>query len=298
MTIFLGVSGYVELTRSASASTYTSLVNPSDVNASKNRFSFDFPSSMLLTGDRIELRATDGGLLSFVASSGWDNNVQQDRGSWFIHVDELGGIRLYDTFANALNGEVLGRVDLVTPSRDVPIEVRAVSAESRILGKVTNYELNNSRDAVDVTTLSDEFREQHSGLISGSGSITCFFDYRSSSDTGNTGNPNELAIYLHQLLLRQQLGSKFTARLFVLGTGTGKGSAANDRLWFELDAVVTNAAIALQPDAVINSTFDFVSTGAIQLKAPTVTSGYLLQQNNDFILLEQDGTSRLELEYQ
>jgi hypothetical protein len=299
MTVFLGAAGYVELRRSATADTFFSIVNPSDVNAAKNRFSFDFPSGMLLTGDRIEIKATDGGLLSFVAATGWANNIQQDRGTWFVNIDELGGVRLYATFSNALNGEATGRIDLVTPERDIPIEVQDVAASARILGRVTSYEFNNAREAVDVTELSDEFRRQHSSLISGSGSITCFFDYRNTVATTN-GQPPELAVYMHQLLLRQKLGGEFSAKLFVLGAGWGTAgsSAADDQLWFEFDAIITNAGVVLQPDAAVQSKFDFITTGAIGFKVSTGgAGGYILQEDADFLLLDQDPSSRLELEY-
>lgn len=299
MTVILGVAGYVELRRSTTADTFSSIVNPSDVNAVRNRFSFDFPSGMLLTGDRIEIKATDGGLLSFVNSTGWAAAQQLDRGTWYVNIDELGGVRLYDTFSNALNGELPGRVDLLIPNRDIPIEVKDVAASARILGRVTSYEFNNAREAVDVTELSDEFRRQHSSLISGSGSIQCFFDYRNTAAASN-GQPPELAVYMHQLLLRQKLGGEFSAKLFVLGAGwsTAGAAAEDDRLWFEFDAIITNAGVALQPDAAVQSKFDFVTTGPISFKAVTSPAGnYILQEDTDYLLLDQDPASRLELEY-
>ena len=297
MTVFLGVAGYVELQRSLTGDVFTSVVNPSDVSPSKNRFSFDFPSGMLLTGDRIEIKATDGGLLTFVDASGWSNNTQQDDGNWYINVDELGGVKLYDTFYSALNGESSGRIDLLTPERDISIEVRNVDTNSKILGRVTNYEFNNTREAVDVTELSDEFRRQHSSLISGNGRISCLFDYRAQGSLRD-GQTTELASYMHQLILRQKLGAQFAAKLFVVGSGWGEGTdATDDRVWFEFDGLITNAGITLSPDQVVASQFDFVTTGAISLKAATAAGNYLLQQNSDYILLEQDATAKLELEY-
>lgn len=296
MTVFLGVAGYVELQRSLTGEVFTSVVNPSDVNAGKDRFSFDFPDGMLLTGDRIEIRATDGGLLTFVDATGWDNNTQQDRGTWYINVDELGGIRLYSTFYTALNGEPAGRIDLDVPDRDIPIEIRNVDTASNILGRVTSYDFNNSREAVDVTELSDEFRRQHSSLISGSGTIDCLFDYRAMG-ARRTGQTAELASYMHQLVLRQKLGAEFTAKLFVVGSGWGEGGGIDDRVWFEFTGLITNAGLTLAPDQVVSSRFEFVTTGQIALKAATAAGGYLLQQNSDYILLEQDTTAKLELEY-
>jgi hypothetical protein len=297
MTVFLGVAGYVELQRSLTGEVFTSVINPSDVNPTKDRFSFDFPEGMLLTGDRIEIKTTDGGLLDFVAASGWANSTQQNDGNWYINVDELGGIKLYDSFYNALNGEASGRVDLETPSRDIPVEVRNVDANSKILGRVTGYEFNNAREAVDVTELSDEFRKQHSSLISGNGSIDCLFDYRAQGNKRD-GQTAELASYMHQLVLRQKLGAQFAAKLFVVGSGWGEGSdGVDDRVWFEFQGLITNAGISLSPDQVVASRFDFVTTGAIALKAATAAGNYLLQQNSDYILLEQDTTAKLELEY-
>lgn len=296
MTVFLGVAGYVELRRSLTGDVFTSVVNPSDVNASKDRFSFDFPDGMLLTGDRIEIKATDGGLLTFIASSGWPSGAQQKDGNWYINVDDLGGIKLYDTFYNALNGESTGRVNLVAPDRNIPVEVRNVDGSSKILGRVTNYEFNNTREAVDVTELSDEFRRQHSSLISGSGTISCLFNYRAQRNERD-GQTGELASYMHQLILRQKLGAQFAAKLFVVGRGWADGDGVDDRVWFEFDGLITNAGITLSPDQVVASQFDFVTTGAISLKAATAAYGYLLQQNSDYILLEQDATAKLELEY-
>ena len=55
MTVFLGNSGRVRLRRSTPERTFTSTVDPGDVNVSKKRFSFDFPQEMLLTGDRLRI---------------------------------------------------------------------------------------------------------------------------------------------------------------------------------------------------------------------------------------------------
>ena len=60
---------------------------------------------------------------------------------------------------------------------NLDIEVTSVQAEYNILGLVRSFELNNDREVVDVTALSDEFRKNESSLISGSGSIECQFHY-------------------------------------------------------------------------------------------------------------------------
>ena len=74
-------------------------------------------------------------------------------------------------------------------------------------------------------------------------------------------------------------------------------SCGSKAVWYEFDALVTNAAIAVQPTALIRSTIQFVTTGEINLRVKPVDQGYLLQDpDNDFILLDQDIASKLELD--
>ena len=281
MAVYLGTIGLVELTRSSIDETFLSDVNPSDVNVSRNRFSFDFAEGQLLTGDQLEIKATDGGLLDFVAGWGYPD------GKWYIHVDEVGGIALYVEFQDAVNGEAANRVPLTLPSRDIPIEVKVADNVSRCLGQVTSYELNTARDAVDVTELGEEFHRQYATLISGNGTLNCFFDYRTDPCAldGTDISSIEEVVYLHQLVLRQQLGSEFKARLSLVRAGSGQ--KVTDELWYEFDAVVTNVGVAFEPAQPVRSTINFVATGPITLKvgAPSI---YLVQ--------EQDAKSRIGLE--
>jgi hypothetical protein len=66
MGIYLGNVGNIELTRKSLEGSKESIVNPSDVNADRNRFSFDFDPSFLISGDLVELSTTDGTDLDFV----------------------------------------------------------------------------------------------------------------------------------------------------------------------------------------------------------------------------------------
>ncbi len=45
MAIYLGNVGFVELRRTGSATPLSSVLDPSDVNASEKRFSFDFDAN-------------------------------------------------------------------------------------------------------------------------------------------------------------------------------------------------------------------------------------------------------------
>jgi len=304
MAVLLGQYGQVELRRSQLDEEFVGEVKQSDVNVARDRFSFDFPSGMLITGDQIEMSTTDGSLLSFVSADGWPTNAVYKDGIFYISVDEVGSIRLYRTFDEAIAGEVAGRINLADAGRTVPIRVRVRNNSERILGQVKSYELNTERDAIDTTNLSDEFRRQYSGLISGSGRITCFFDYeRRSLDpltTGASAGTLEMPLYVHQLLLRTRLGSEFFAKLILVSRGPkpyGTVQDVEDEIWYEFDARITNVGIAFDATEPIESTIDFVTTGEIKLRTRYI-SNYLLQEDADLIRLEANQSGFIEIEQQ
>lgn len=303
MAVLLGYTGQVELRRSQIDDNFTGNVAVSDVNTTKDRFSFDFPSGMLITGDQIEMSTTDGSLLDFIVPSGWPTNTVYKDGIFYIYVDEVGAIRLYNTFDDAISGGVTGRIGLVDAGRTIPISIKVRNNNERILGQVKSFELNTERDTVDTTALSDEFRRQYSGLISGSGRITCFFDYeRRSCDplTQDSTGTIEMPIYVHQLLLRTKLGSEFWAKLTLVSRGPkpyGSAEDIDDEIWYEFDARITNVGIAFDPAEPIESTIDFVTTGEIKLRTRYV-SNYLLQEDAGRIRQEANQSGFLEVEQQ
>lgn len=294
MTVFLGNNGRIRLRRSTPERTFQSVVDPGDVNVTKKRFSFDFPQEMLLTGDRLQISSTNGADLAFVNASGWDGGSQLPDGAWFINVDELGGIQLYDTFSNALNGQNTGKIALSAITSSIPIEVKSVQAEYNILGLVRSFELNNDREVVDITSLGDEFRKRESGLISGSGSVSCEFHYDpdAAGETVDTDVPS----YLHELILRQKLGAEFDAEFYIVDQGQNAQST-NDFFYFEFKGIITNAAISLGVGQLTVSNFNFITTGPILPKLGIgVITNYVLKEDTDKILLEQPGGGKLELE--
>ena len=304
MAVLLGCNGLVELKRTQVDEEFFGSVAVSDVNTDKDRFSFDFPSGMLITGDQIELKTTDGSLLSFVSPNGWPTNQVYKDGVFYLFVDEVGAIRLYRTFDEAISGEVSGRINLVNAGRTVPISVKVRNNNERILGQVKEFELNTEREAIDTTALSDEFRKQYSGIISGSGRITCFFDYeRRDCDPMTTGQSTgvmEMPVYVHQLILRTRLGSEFSAKLTLVGNGPkpgGRSEDNDDELWYEFDARLTNVGLAFDPTQPIESTIEFVTTGEIKLRTRYV-SNYLTQENTDRIRQEANQSGFLEIDQQ
>jgi hypothetical protein len=291
MSTYLGAYGRVALRRKSDEGEKTSVVNASDINVTARRFSFDFEPGFLISGDEVEITSTNGVVLEFVGTDGWANNTKQSSGKWYVFVDDMGGIRLYNNFAASLDGEQASAITLASIASDIPIRVKVENASTRLLGAVTSYEINTNREAIDVTALSEEFRSQYSGLMSGSGTISCYWDYLDTvAESGN---------YLLQLILRTEVGSEFDAELFVKTENyspTGQQSELNDKIYYSISAIITNAAVAFQPGSIVEVTADFITTGPIRLRTGVGQLEYLLQENGDRLELEQDASSYLALE--
>jgi len=286
MSIYLGTHGKVELRREFDGNDIFSTVNVSDVNATRKRLSFDFKLGQLLTGDQVEITSTNGAALSFFLGY-TKTSVKR-----FINVDSLGGIRFYTTFANAVNGGTTNAAILATPGSAIPIKVVVQNSDFRVIAQVNGFELNTQREVIDTTSLSDSFRNQISSLMSGSGNMSCFWEY-----TGET--VQDLPMYLLQLVLRTKVGSQFRAK-FYLKSGnhnpSGIPANANDEIFYEFDGVLTACASQFSPSSTVQFTADFVTTGEIALKVSLESTDKILQEDSDDILLDQDGTAKLLLE--
>lgn len=284
MTVYLGNAGNIELTRD-SGDVIGGTITPSSVDALKDMFSFDFSSGTFVTGDFVEFRSIDNvTTLSFV--SGW----AYSKANFFVNVDQLDGLRLYNTYSDAVAGAANNRIALAVPGSNIAIGCKILNSVPRVLGQIVKFELSTDREAVDTTGLGDEFRNQYSTLITGSGNIECIFDYAVAGDT-------EVAVYLHNLLLRQQFGSDFKANLYILSEGQAQGAnAANDSVWYEISGVMTQAAISCTAGGIIGSTFTFVTTGEIKLRVQTVTfADLVLNSAGDRMELSAANAATLEL---
>jgi hypothetical protein len=285
VSVYLGDSGLVEVKRSGlDDAILASVLNADDVNLARRRFSFDFDPEALLSGDRIEIRTQDGSTLELVAGHNFPD------GLWYCHVDESGGVRLYDNFADALNGDLASALPLVQPTRGIPISVRTRDQLYNCVSQMRSWEITTQRESVDITLLGEEFRRNYaSGLVSGQGRLTCLWDYKQAiCDPMQTANNIEEPHYFAQLLLRVQQGSKFLGRFFVY-----QGSGADPSVWWESDCVVTNVAFSFAPGQPIDSTVEFITTGPIHLRMGTAP-GYMLQESGDVILQETGSPILLE----
>jgi len=281
VSIYLGNAGNIELTRD-SGDTIAGTINVANVDADKDMFSFNFSFGAFVTGDFVEFSSAS--TLSFVSGYAYT------KGNWFVNVDQLGGLRLYPTYADAIAGTSNNRVALAVPGADIAVSCKILNSVPRILANIIRFELSTDREAVDTSSLGDEFRNQYSTLITGSGSIDCQFDYATAGET-------EIAVYLHNLLLRQQFGSDFKANLYILTEGQAQGiNASNDSVWYEIQGIMTNAAIQCTAGDIIESKFTFVTTGEIKLRVQTTTWGdLLLNSAGDRLVLSTADGDVLEL---
>ena len=286
MSVYLGTHGKVELQREFNGGSLFSTINTGDVNVNKKRFSFDFDHGQLLTGDQIEITSTDGTALDFIDSY-TDSSVKK-----FIYVDEIDGIRLYDSFAHAVNGGSSNATTLAAPGDAIPIEVTVENAIPRLLAQVNSFEVNTERETVDTTSLSDEFRTRVNTLISGSGRMSAFWEY-----TGDTAN--ELPHYMLELALRTRVGSNFKGRFYIKTNGhnpSGVAARANDELWYQVNGIITAAAVQFAPDNTVQITADFVTTGTIEIRMNLEVPDDLVQEDGSVLRLDQDAAAKLLLE--
>ena len=208
-----------------------------------------------------------------------------DQTTFYVHVDEAGGMTLYRTFADAVSGEKMSTVVLRQPTQTTMVEAVVANVKFRVIGQVQNFTLNTDREAVDVTELGEDFRKRMSGLISGSGSVTALFEYeqRDCDDSfGHVSKGIEMPIYINQLMLRSSIGSEFDAKLTLVGRGEKPGgttSDVDDEIWQEFTALVTNCGMAFEPGQPVRVTFNYVTTGLIRLHA-RMKSDYLMQEQD------------------
>jgi hypothetical protein len=280
MTFFLGCKGNVRLRRATSVQigALQDQIAPSDVNLTLNRLSFDSAGENILTGDRIDISTSDPrGLLCF-APAVWSSGVAESSISVYANINAAGGLRFFPTFTDAVNNTRANELALNAFTGDpLQIECRVRDVSYTVLGNVTDYTLATDREAIDTTTLTDKFRQLYSaGLLSGSGSINCAFDY---TTTGATETP----LLMLQLIQRLELGSAFDCALYL--TDSENDASVTD-VFYLFDAMVTKAGVEVRAGDIINCTIDFVTTGEIKLLIGSIDE-YILKEDDDRISLEQ-----------
>ena len=285
MPTYLGSGGFVELKRTSMEQSLTASLVPSDVNTSRKRFSVNNVKGNIITGDRISISRTDGsGKLELVSGhNGRD-------GSWFAHVDDLGGLRLYATFALAVGGTKASALALVAPSGNQEISIISRKNNYRPLARIEEYEFTTQRDQIEISQLGDVFKRQYdNGMIQGQGSMTCFWEHRYVASDPDYSTGQEFSSYLARLILRVQQGTDFIGRFFLYR----ESASSSNNAWYECDAQITSCSVSIPNVGIVKTQIEFITSGRFDLKVGS-TPGYILQESTDYIL-QEDG-SKLFLE--
>ena len=281
MTFFLGSQGNIRLRRGTDPvlGVLSETIGLDDIGTVLNRIGTANGIDNLFTGDKVDIETTDARNLLFIPVSNWSSGQVEDTFSAYINVNAAGGLRLFLTFADAVNNTRANEIALQAFTGEpiaVTIAVRDIG--SNVLGDVTSFEFNASREQVDTTALSDKFKNQYNaGLISGSGRIECLFN-------NETSGVKETSLLMLQLIQRLDLGCAFDLFLYLIDKDR---TPSEESVFYALTAVVTNSGVVVDVGGVISCTLDFVTTGELKLVVG-VLAEYLLKEDDDRIRKEQD----------
>ena len=285
MPTYLGSGGFIEFKRTSMDHSLKGTLVPSDVNTTRKRFSITGIKGNIITGDKVEIKRIDGSSNLELVSGNNTRDVM-----FFAHVDDIGGMRLYETFALAVGGTTVNAKTLVAPSGDQTITINARNVAYRPLARIEEYEFTTSRDQIEISQLGDNFKRQYeNGLISGQGSMTCFWEHRYVASDPDYSANQEFSSYLARLILRIKQGADFFGRFFLYR----ESSNSSNNAWYECEAQITNSSISIPNVGIVKTQIDFVTNGEFSLQVGAAP-GYILQETTDYIL-QEDG-SKLFLE--
>ena len=156
MTVFLGDAGRVRIARKGSDRPIFSTVNAADIREDVDRFSLDFAHEQVITGDRLEITTQGGENLSWIDDPAADNSFTR-----YAHVDEAGGIRLYESFSESIEAAKANAISLKKPVTPQVCTFRVVNdGEDRCLAKVKSYQITTERETIDTTNLGSFYRKK------------------------------------------------------------------------------------------------------------------------------------------
>ncbi len=281
MAVYFGQNGEVEIRRDSLSAPLQTKLDPHDVNTFEKRFSVDRSAGSLITGDRIEIGTVDGSTLELVSGHNYND------GTWYVHVDKVGGLRLFTSFALSIRGNKTDALTLVTPSASKDVNIRTANSRFRHLARVQEFEITTNRDQVDLTPLGEQFKKQYeAGLISGQGTLSCLWEHSSdlADAASSTSVDPEFPFYLAQLVIRLQQGADFDGRFYIYNDS----AIAAHSVWYEASCVVTNVAVSVAATQEITTRIEFITNGVISLNTG-VTPSFLLQED-EYKILQEDGS--------
>jgi len=279
----MGNNGSVSIVRESLNAPWAGDLDAADVNVPRRRFSVSGAAGSFITGDRIAIINQSGGNLELVA-----NWAFPDWGG-YVAIDDAGGMRLYDDFADAINGIEETALELIAPSATQQITIATSNTRQyRFVSQVRSYEFTTNRNTVDLSGLGDEFQQMYAtGLISGQGTIDCFWEYERQLCDDDCSGHVELPQYFADLIIRLKQGSDFGAK-FHLYTDPERS------VWWEVPiCIVTSVAMNFEPGAPIGTRIQFVTSGEIRMRIGR-PEGFLIIEQGGLLLQEDDHAIELQ----
>lgn len=278
MTVFAGHYGSIELKRIGGPFTLDLDIRAQDISAGRKRFALstkdgqDIPFSTITTGDRIRIATRDNRGLPFrfyrnVANTQFIDDPGASVGplEFFANVDTMGAIRMYRTFADAIANPdqryLAIPLSKPTGSAPWPVTVNLLPGAFNTLGRVEGFTLATDRENIDITSLGDRYRGVSASAISGSGTVDCLFEFKNI-----TGQ--EIPAALADLIQKVEIGSQFEGKFYLLAPSgrPPKGYSLGETAYYQVKAMITRSALTVQSDAIVECSFDFVTTGEFQFR--------------------------------
>jgi len=261
MPYIRGNNGFISFKRSSGQHEVEAEVAKADVNLGLNRVAVESPADDLITGDRVAFKAANG--LHFLPAV---SGVTPTQASFYVQRNNIDGkstglLRFFNTFTDAINNIRANEITVTDawPAgvTKIPITYKLEDVDYQTLGDVTSYNFTAERAAIDVTTLGDQFRGQYeAGLLSGAGSISCVFNYETTSS-------KEASMVMLQVMNRVSVGSAFDCQLFL---AEGLGNNNDVSIFYEFTGLITSAGVDVSSENLILCEVDFVTTGEINYR--------------------------------
>lgn len=278
MTVFAGHYGSIEFKRIGGSFAYDLDIRGQDISAARKRFALstrtgeDLPWATITTGDRVRISTQDSRGFPFrfytnVANTQYIDNPTSTIGplEFFANVDTMGAIRMYRTFTDAIaNAGVRYLAVPLAPSAGSPpwpVTVRLLPGVFNTLGRVEGFTLSTERENVDITSLGDRYRGMSGSAISGNGTVDCLFEFKNVAG-------QEIPAALVDLIQKVEIGSQFEGKFYLLEPSVKppKGYTAIESAYYQVRAMITQSALTVRADAIVECSFNFITTGEFEFR--------------------------------
>jgi hypothetical protein len=278
VTVFAGHYGSIELKRIGGPFTLDLDIRAQDISAGRKRFALstkegqDLPWGTITTGDRVRIATTDARGLPFrffrnAANTQFVDDPKASVGplEFYANVDTMGAIRMYrsfgDAIANANQRYLAIPLEKAVGSQSWPVTVKLLPGAYNTLGRVEGFTLSTDRENIDITSLGDRYRGMSASAISGSGTVDCLFEFKNTIG-------QEIPAALADLIQKVEIGSQFEGKFYLLAPSRRppRGYTIVESAYYQVKAMITRSALTVRGDAIVDCSFDFVTTGQFEFR--------------------------------